>query len=39
MDNVFVSGAGSHAVETWNINGLTVGTVTARNVGEAGLLS
>jgi hypothetical protein len=38
MDNVFVSGAGSHAVETWNVNGLTVGTVTARNVGEAGLL-
>jgi hypothetical protein len=38
MDNIFVSGAGSHAVETWNINGLTVGTVTSRNVGEAGLL-
>ncbi|HEY8472205.1 MAG TPA: RICIN domain-containing protein [Natronosporangium sp.] len=38
MDDIFVSGAGSHAVETWNIDGLTVGTVTARNVGEAGLL-
>jgi Ricin-type beta-trefoil lectin domain-like len=38
MSNIFVSGAGSHAVETWNINGLNVGTVTARNVGEAGLL-
>lgn len=38
MDNVFVSGAGSHAVETWNVNGLTVGTVTARNVGESALL-
>jgi hypothetical protein len=38
MDNIFVSGAGSHAVETWNINGLTVGTVTSRNVGQAGLL-
>jgi hypothetical protein len=38
MDNVFVSGAGSHAVETWNIDGLEIGTVTARNVGEAGLL-
>ncbi|WP_117215038.1 carbohydrate-binding protein [Allorhizocola rhizosphaerae] len=38
MDNIFVSGAGSHAVETWNVDGLTVGTVTARNVGESALL-
>lgn len=38
MDNVFVSGAGSHAVETYGVDGLTVGTVTARNVGESGLL-
>lgn len=38
MDSIYVSGAGSHAVETWNIDGLTVGTVTARNVGESGLL-
>ncbi|PUB28955.1 hypothetical protein C8K30_103381 [Promicromonospora sp. AC04] len=38
MDNIYVSGAGSHAVETWHIDGLTIGTVTARNVGESGLL-
>ncbi|HEX2145673.1 MAG TPA: hypothetical protein VHG10_14325 [Glycomyces sp.] len=38
MDDVFVSGAGSHAVETWNVDGLEIGTVTARNVGESGLL-
>jgi hypothetical protein len=38
MDDVYVRGAGSHAVETWNINGLEIGTVTARNVGESGLL-
>lgn len=28
----------SHAVETWNINGLTINQVIARNVGESGLL-
>lgn len=38
MDTITVSGAGSHAVETWNIDGLTVGSVIARNVGESGLL-
>ncbi|MFE0592088.1 RICIN domain-containing protein [Micromonospora echinospora] len=38
IDNVFVSGASSHAVETYGVDGLTVGTVTARNVGESGLL-
>ncbi|HEX2145674.1 MAG TPA: RICIN domain-containing protein [Glycomyces sp.] len=38
MDDIYVNGATSHAVETWNINGLTVGKVTARNVGESGLL-
>ncbi|THV31199.1 RICIN domain-containing protein [Glycomyces paridis] len=38
MDDVYVEGAASHAVETWNINGLDVGRVTARNVGESGLL-
>ncbi|THV39487.1 right-handed parallel beta-helix repeat-containing protein [Glycomyces buryatensis] len=38
MDDVFVSGAGSHAVETWNIDGLEIGSVTARDVGESGLL-
>ena len=38
IDNVYVSGARSHAVETYGVDGLTIGTVTARNVGESGLL-
>ena len=38
LDNAYVSGASSHAVETYGVDGLTVGTVTARNVGESGLL-
>ena len=38
IDTVFASGASSHAVETYGVDGLTVGTVTARNVGESGLL-
>ena len=38
MDDVYVSGAGSHAVETWNIDGFQIGRVTARDVGESGLL-
>jgi hypothetical protein len=38
MDVINVSGAGSHAVETWNINGLTINSVIAKNVGECGLL-
>lgn len=38
MDRIDVSGASSHAVETWNIAGLEVGTVIARDVGECGLL-
>ncbi|MDX3658945.1 hypothetical protein PV646_16705 [Streptomyces sp. ID05-26A] len=38
IDNAFVSGASSHAVETYGLDGLTIGTVTARNVGESGLL-
>ncbi|WP_062211149.1 hypothetical protein [Streptomyces sp. NBRC 109706] len=38
IDNVFVSGSGSHAVETYGVDGLTIGTVTARNTGESGLL-
>ena len=38
MDEIRVTGAGSHAVETWNIDGLTIGSVVARNVGECGLL-
>ncbi|PZG02986.1 hypothetical protein C1I99_00480 [Micromonospora deserti] len=38
IDNVYVSGASSHAVETYGVDGLTIGTVTARNVGHSGLL-
>jgi hypothetical protein len=38
IDNVFVSGAGSHAVETYGVDGITINTVTARNVGHSGLL-
>jgi hypothetical protein len=38
MDVISVSGAGSHAVETWNIDGLNINQVIARNVGESGLL-
>ena len=38
IDNVFVSGASSHAVETYGVDGITIGTVTARSVGESGLL-
>ncbi|KAF4552482.1 Hypothetical protein D9617_10g074640 [Elsinoe fawcettii] len=38
MGTIRVTGAGSHAVETWNIAGLTIGSVIARNVGECGLL-
>ncbi|WP_026929308.1 RICIN domain-containing protein [Glycomyces tenuis] len=38
MDDIYVEGAGSHAVETWNIDGFSIGRVTARNVGESGLL-
>ncbi|KAL4913023.1 hypothetical protein BDW62DRAFT_220915 [Aspergillus aurantiobrunneus] len=38
MDVINISGAGSHAVETWNIDGLTINQVIARDVGECGLL-
>ncbi|CAI4216066.1 unnamed protein product [Parascedosporium putredinis] len=38
MDTITVTGAGSHAVETWNIDGLTINKVIARDVGECGLL-
>ncbi|WUG27453.1 right-handed parallel beta-helix repeat-containing protein [Streptomyces sp. NBC_00464] len=38
IDDVYVSGASSHAVETAGLDGVTIGTVTARDVGEAGLL-
>lgn len=38
MDTITVTGAGSHAVETWNIDGLEIGQVIAKDVAECGLL-
>lgn len=38
MDDVRVTGATSHAVEVWNVDGLRINQVIARNVGECGLL-
>ena len=38
IGTVTVTGAGSHAVETWNIDGLELDAVIARDVGECGLL-
>ncbi|KAL0259683.1 hypothetical protein SLS55_005420 [Diplodia seriata] len=38
MNSIRVTGAGSHAVETWNIDGLEINEVVARNCGESGLL-
>ncbi|UCN14503.1 MULTISPECIES: hypothetical protein [Cellulomonas] len=38
VNSLYVSGAGSHALETYGVDGLTVGTVTARGVGESGVL-
>ncbi|KAK7419068.1 hypothetical protein QQX98_003570 [Neonectria punicea] len=38
MGTITVTGAGSHAVETWNIDGLDITSVIARDVGECGLL-
>jgi hypothetical protein len=38
MGTIRVTGASSHAVETWNINTLNINAVYARNVGECGLL-
>jgi hypothetical protein len=38
IDNVYVEGATNQGVETYGVDGLTVGTVTARRVGYSGLL-
>ncbi|WP_277211603.1 RICIN domain-containing protein [Isoptericola croceus] len=38
IDDVYVSGSGAHGVETYGVDGLTIGTVTARNTGYSGLL-
>ncbi|HSK96620.1 MAG TPA: hypothetical protein VK891_08395, partial [Euzebyales bacterium] len=38
IDDVYVEGTSNHDVETYGVDGLTVGTVTARDTGFAGLL-
>ncbi|GAA2411745.1 hypothetical protein GCM10010420_45960 [Streptomyces glaucosporus] len=38
IDNVYISGAGDQGVETYGVDGLTIGTVTTRNVAYSGLL-
>ncbi|WP_049565629.1 hypothetical protein [Streptomyces sp. SBT349] len=38
IDNVYVSGTNNHGVETYGVDGLTIGTVTARNTAYSGLL-
>ncbi|TDV42222.1 hypothetical protein [Actinophytocola oryzae] len=38
IDTVYVSGTGTHGVETYGVDGLTINTVTARNVHDSGLL-
>ncbi|MDT0330042.1 right-handed parallel beta-helix repeat-containing protein [Nocardiopsis lambiniae] len=38
IDDVYVSGTNNHGVETYGVDGLTIGTVTARDTGYSGLL-
>ncbi|GAB4084568.1 hypothetical protein GCM10028784_11980 [Myceligenerans cantabricum] len=38
IDDVYVEGTGNHGVETWNVDGLEIGTVVARHVAGTGLL-
>jgi hypothetical protein len=38
IDSVYVSGTGTQGVETYGVDGLRIGTVVARNVGDSGLL-
>ncbi|WP_342775615.1 RICIN domain-containing protein [Nonomuraea deserti] len=38
IDSVYASGGSSHGVETYGVDGITIGTVTARDTGESGLL-
>lgn len=38
IDGVYVEGTSNHGVETYGVDGLTIGTVVARNTGFAGLL-
>jgi hypothetical protein len=38
MGTIRVAGCGGHGVEVWNVDGLNIGSVIARNVGYSGLL-
>lgn len=38
IDSVYVEGASNHGVETYGVDGITIGTVVARHVGYSGLL-
>ncbi|GHC93063.1 hypothetical protein GCM10007079_41990 [Nocardiopsis terrae] len=38
VDDVHVSGTSDHGVETYGVDGLTIGTVTARDTGSSGLM-
>lgn len=38
IDTMFVSGTSSHGVETYGVDGFTVGSLTTRNTGECGIL-
>jgi hypothetical protein len=38
IDNVYVSGTSAHGVETYGVDGLRIGTVTARDTGYSGLI-
>ncbi|GAA3744829.1 hypothetical protein HDA32_002856 [Spinactinospora alkalitolerans] len=38
IDHVYVEGTGNHGVETYGVDGLTVGTVVARDTAYSGLL-
>ncbi|WP_418276493.1 RICIN domain-containing protein [Isoptericola jiangsuensis] len=38
VDDVYVSGTSNHGVETYGVDGITIGTVTARDTGYSGLL-
>ncbi len=37
IDYAYIQGAGNHGVETYGVDGLTIGTVVARNVAYSGL--
>jgi hypothetical protein len=38
IDTMFVSGTSSHGVETYGVDGITIGSLTTRKTGECGIL-